>query len=76
MELAENNPRLFGNFSTQTRESTRFISNISQVYLTGSNVKDYSSALFAVSEKYAWEQELVRFKLPLTDQGKYEAKLW
>ena len=40
--------------------------------LFGSNVTDYSSIVFAVSEQYLWEQELMRFKLQLPFGATYE----
>jgi len=76
MELAEHDRFLFGNFSTLTRQfQYDSYPHVSQIYPTSSNVTDYSSTVFAVSENYAWEQELMRFKLPFSDQDKYEFKL-
>lgn len=66
MELAEHDRFLFGNFSTLTRQfQYDSYPHVSQIYPTSSNVTDYSSTVFAVSEKYAWEQEVVRFKFQM-----------
>jgi len=72
MGLAENNPRLFGNFSTESKLDGHFDATILQFDPSSSHVMEYSSTVFAVSEKYAWEQELMRFKRPITKNVEYE----
>ena len=66
---------IFGEYSTEFELVSQ--RNISTPYIVGfnlfgSNVTDYSSIVFAVSEQYLWEQELMRFKLPLTLSATYE----
>jgi len=69
MEQAANDLYLFGKISiyrAPTYDNYFYKhDNSLLMHRTFSNVTDYSSTVFAVSEKYAWEQEVVRFKFQM-----------
>ena len=56
---------IFGHYSIEYKIDHCYPCDDLQFDPTGSNVTEYSSTVFAVSEQYSWEQELMRFKLPL-----------